>query len=99
MASITLAEVEADVAALAIAAINANKPALIAAVNAGEAQIVTGLASLLKSIPVPAGIFGSVEKDIEGVFEGQLETYVQSLITKYGGEAVVDLVIALLGKA
>ena len=98
MASLTVAQVESDVAQLAVALLTQNEVAVVASLNAGEAAIMTGLANLIKNLPVPKGIFGSFEGDILSGLESEFETYLASLAGKYGGQAVFNLIIELLQK-
>jgi hypothetical protein len=98
MAALTVQQVENDIAQIGVIALNANKAAVVAAINAGEAWVLTTLTNLIKALPVPKGILGNVEGDIEKAVGSEIETYVAGLAKTYGGEAVFDLLVALLTK-
>jgi hypothetical protein len=67
---------------------DANKPAVLAAIAAGEGGVEAFIVKGIKNAPRPNGILGSLFP----LLEGSLENYVQKLVAANGPEVVFDFI-------
>jgi len=84
----------ADAALLAVD--TAAKPAIVAAISAGEVDAQAALTNLLKNLPRPNGIEGALVGPIEAAFAQAAESYAAAAVAKYGPDVIFALLDAQL---
>lgn len=66
----------------------ANKPAVLTAINQAEGGVEAFIVNAIKNAPKPGGLLGT----LYGILEPQLETYVKNLVAQAGAEVVYTFI-------
>ena len=91
MPTITSKQVVGEFADAAVAAFETQKPAVEALIASGEVKLEEAVANVLKNLPKPSGIQGALVAPLEAAFESAALAYAQTVVAKYGADALYTL--------
>jgi hypothetical protein len=67
------------------------KPTIVSLINTGEVDAVAELTNLLKNLPKPPGIEGTLVAPVEAALASAAESYAAAAVAKYGPDVIFAL--------